>query len=94
MKRADIKLGVLYSNGKGVIRQVTGEGEEFIIYPGQTDCDCLQYRAWLAAPGRKRTTPLSAKSNTTRTSFAAWAKREASDEEVALVRTSIASEVV
>jgi hypothetical protein len=74
MKKKDIKVGKTYTDNKGSIRLVVDEGPEFTLgSKWQTDKDCLRYRLL-----RKKRGPgkVGEGYNTTRTSFARWAKRE------------------
>lgn len=80
MKKSEIVVGGVYSDGKKGRRKVTAEGGAYRLYPSQDDGDCVQYEHLAgktpAYPrGRSRAgNPLL---NATRTSFAAWAvKRE------------------
>lgn len=98
MKRADIEVGKHYTDGKGRIRKITGAGALFRLYNGQIDADCLEYEQWdpLRKRGkilgmRRRIKPTylgstrkdSGRLHITRSSFASWAKREATVEEIA-----------
>lgn len=74
MKKGQIHVGKTYHNGKQgrfyAERKVIAAGPEYILYSGQEDLDCLRY---LQVKGNNQ----GVCSNTTRTSFANWAKGEA-----------------
>ena len=71
MKKDDIKTGVCYTDGKGAVRLVVAEGPEYVLYPGQTTTDNVRYRLL----AKKRGPNVVGKEyNSTRASFAAWAK--------------------
>lgn len=76
MKKADIVAGKTYSNGKtGRFygeRKVLELGPQFKLYGSQTETDCLRY-VQIKGP-----TARSAQ-NSTRASFAAWAKAVVED---------------
>ena len=71
MKKTDIKLGRMFTDGVGNIRKIVGVGP-YILYDGQQNTDCVRYK--LIA---KRLGPYSVGSerNCTRQAFAAWAKK-------------------
>lgn len=69
MKKSEIEIGGMYSNGKGRVRRIIEEGP-FKLYSGQTDTDCVKYVTVKA--GNKRN--LQRESAMTRASFATWAK--------------------
>lgn len=57
------EVGAIYSNGKGRTRRVLAIGREFLLYPGQSDSDCLRYEDNKGERG-----------NMTINSFRKWAK--------------------
>ena len=71
MKKSEIKLGSIYSDGKGNIRKIVGVGP-YLLYPGQENTDCVRYK--LIA---KRLGPhlVGSEQNCTKQSFATWAKK-------------------
>lgn len=90
MKKAKIEVGQVYTNGKGTFRKVTGAGPDFLLYTGQEDVDCLEYEAWVTLSKGIRRKPSTGFGGATlyhfhitRSSFASWAKRLATAEEIA-----------
>jgi hypothetical protein len=82
MKQQDIKVDGVYTDGKLGLRRVTAAGPEYRLYDGQEETDCLQYELISSTAGVQSITqrgtsaagnPLA---NSTRQSFAAWAKAE------------------
>lgn len=73
MKTSEIKVGRTYTDGKGAIRLVTGEGRLFKLYQGQASTDCLQYKLLAKKRGPH---PVGSVCNSTRAAFASWAKEE------------------
>lgn len=71
MKKSEIVVGGVYSNGKGRVRKVVAEGEKYVLYPGQYDRDCVRYEILDDGSGKKPNTYIA---NASRASFAAWAK--------------------
>lgn len=71
MKTSEIKVGARYTNGKGSVREVTGQGAEFVLYDGQHDDDCVQ---WKCVGRAKHGPAIGVSGSMTRNSFAAWAK--------------------
>lgn len=67
MKKSDIVLGGMYSNGKGRTRKVIGMGPLFKLYPSQESINCLRYES-VGGPKRED------RGNMTIESFATWAK--------------------
>lgn len=70
MKKSEIILGGKYQNNAGTIREVLAVGPEHVLYQGQAETDNLRYR--VTAKGRHFNGPVEG--NSTRASFAAWAK--------------------
>lgn len=85
MRKEEIIVGSTYSNGKegrhAGLRRVVGVGPEFKLYDGQAELDCLQYAI---VKGKREhldngKTPAGEQlRNSTRASFAAWAKERVS----------------
>ena len=75
MKKAEIVLGGKYENNAGTVREVIGVGPEFVLYRGQAETDNLRYR--VIKKGRRCTGPTEG--NSTRGSFASWAKSKVSE---------------
>jgi hypothetical protein len=74
LKKKDIKVGKRYiDKHNNSVREVVDEGPHCKLISGQTEEDCVRYQ--LIA---KKRGPYLVGSfhNTTRTSFARWAKRE------------------
>lgn len=73
MKLNEIVLNGEYTDDKGGVRKVIGMGPEFTFYPGQVSTDNLRYLIVKSpqkgeyGPGKER--------NTSRGSFAAWARK-------------------
>lgn len=78
MKKSQIGKGRFYSDGKVGIREVLDEGPQYKLYDGVEDKDCLRYRCLSA----KSASDVGQEQNSTRTSFAAWAKLEIPSVEV------------
>lgn len=72
MKRTDIGVGRFYTDGKAGLREVLAEGPQFKLYDAVKDEDCLCYKPYVSSGG----IPAGTQTNTTRVSFAAWAKSE------------------
>lgn len=73
MKKANIKVGGVYTDGKGGVRQVVAQGAQYVLYPTQVDQDNLRYRVVAKKRGPLR---VGEECNSTRASFAAWAVAE------------------
>jgi len=78
MKKQDIGVGRFYSDGKGGLREVIAEGPEYKLYESVADGDCLRYKSYVSSGG----IPAGTENNSTRTSFAAWAKFEITNKDV------------
>lgn len=76
MKKSEIKIGAVYSNGKGRERKVIDRGD-YQIVPCQTDHDCILYE--IVKDGTKRNSSAGKRYEMTATSFANWAKEEVKD---------------
>lgn len=81
MKQQDIKVGSVYTDGKLGLRRVTAAGPEYKLYDGQEETDCLQYEVITSAAAgsiveRGKSVDGKPLANSTRQSFAAWAKAE------------------
>lgn len=87
MKREAVQVGKVYANGATppLLRKITGEGPQFCFADWQEDRDCVGYQAyrWNEKAGKYRPSGMNLKC--TRASFASWAKREATAEEMALL---------
>ena len=93
MKRTDIQTGAVYTDGKNRFRTVTGEGY-YPLYSGQMDADCIEYtqRDVRTTRGKTRVVDVSSDyprnrrsplhHHITRASFATWAKRLATEDEI------------
>jgi hypothetical protein len=73
MKKSDIKIGKRYTDQKGNIREVIGEGPNYASYCSQTDYDCVRFRLIAKKRGPQ---VVGHEYTTTRSSFASWAKVE------------------
>lgn len=96
MNKNALQVGVVYVGNPGYFRMVTATGPQFLLYPGQEDHDCLEY-VGVTLRGKKMSTPMMAPTwnksrksphhhHSTRSSFAGWAAREATVEELTLVK--------
>lgn len=72
MKKSEIVLNGKYANQAGTVRKVIAMGPEYVLCHGQADRDNLRYR--VLTRGAHCTGPNEG--NSTRTSFAAWAKEK------------------
>jgi len=72
MKTKDIKVGNLYTDNKGNIRLVLAVGRGYVLYPSQAETDTLRYKIIKKKLGPH---PVGAECNSTRASFAVWAKQ-------------------
>lgn len=75
MDKNSIKVGALYSNGKGRIRAVLDLGD-YTLYPGQANHDCVKYS--VINDGTKKNNGAGTIGVMTRASFSAWAKEQVS----------------
>lgn len=75
MKKSEIEIGKLYSNGRGRIRKVIDIGPQYKCYAGQENDECLRYE--IVQDGTKKNRDTGKQCNMTLASFAAWAKEEA-----------------
>lgn len=73
MKKADIEIGAVYSNGKGRERKVIDRGD-YQLVPCQTDHDCILYE--IVKDGTKGNASAGKRSEMTAASFANWAKEK------------------
>lgn len=73
MKRSLIEVGKRYTDNKGGIREVIAVGSEYVLYDSQTETDNLRYRL---IEKKRGPYPVGAECNSTRASFASWAKSE------------------
>lgn len=76
MKKSEIKIGAVYSNGRGRERKVIDRGD-YPIVSCQTDHDCVLYE--IIKDGTKRNQSAGKRSEMTAASFANWAKKEVKD---------------
>ncbi|WP_442637776.1 hypothetical protein [Rossellomorea marisflavi] len=72
MRKSEITLGGVYSNGKGRVRKVVAEGAEYVLYDSQEETDNLRYE--IIHDGSKNNRTAGQQGNITRSSFASWAK--------------------
>lgn len=73
MKKQQIKLGGKYTDGKGSVREVIGVGPQYRLYNAQQEDDNLRYKLLAKQRGPY---VVGEERNSTRASFAAWAKGE------------------
>lgn len=74
MKKSEIKIGKLYSNGKGRIRKVVDMGPQYKLYDAQVCEDNLRYE--IVNDGSKKNRTAGEQGNMTLAAFASWAKEE------------------
>ena len=76
MKKSEIVVGKTYSNDKGTSKYVVAEGPQYTLLRNQGDLDCIRY--YFRHKNGKVTPQCGEKFqfNTTRESFAKWAKAE------------------
>jgi hypothetical protein len=75
VKKSEIKLGGMFTNGKGTIREIVGVGP-YLLYDGQMDTDCVRYKLIAKKLGPHS---IGSEQNCTRQSFASWAKKLVSE---------------
>ena len=80
MKKSEVMVGGVYSNGKGRVRKVIAEGPEYVLYDGQTETDNLRYE--IINDGSKKNRTAGEQGNITRTAFASWAKEKVEEDEI------------
>lgn len=73
MKKSEIKIGSVYTNGRGRERRVVDRGD-YPLYDGQLDHDCILYE--VVKDGSKKNLSAGKNGRMTATSFASWAKAE------------------
>lgn len=71
MKKSEIEIGSVYSNGKGRLRKVIDRGA-YPLYQGQGDMDDILYE--IVNDGTKKNTTAGKQGVMTASSFAYWAK--------------------
>lgn len=76
MKKSEIKIGAVYSNGKGRERKVLDRGD-YPMYGKQIDRDCILYE--IVKDGSKKNRTASEQVRMSAASFCTWAKQEVSD---------------
>lgn len=74
MKKNEIKIGGVYSNGKGRIRKVVDFGPQYKLYDAQECTENLRYE--IVNDGSKKNRTAGEQANMTVAAFAAWAKEE------------------
>lgn len=72
MKKCEIEIGRLYSNGKGRIRKVVDFGPQYKLYDSQECTENLRYE--VVQDGTKKNRTAGEQANMTIASFASWAK--------------------
>lgn len=78
MKKSEIKIGHIYSNGKGRKRLVVDFGPQYVLYAGQACSENLQYE--IIHDGTKMNTTAGKRENMTLASFASWCKEDVSED--------------
>lgn len=74
MKKTEIRIGGIYSNGKGRIRKVIDMGPQYTLYDGQECKDNLRYE--IIHDGTKKNRTAGEQHNMTLAAFASWSKAE------------------
>lgn len=74
MKKNEIKVGGVYSNGNGRIRKVIDFGPQYKLYDAQECTENLRYE--IVNDGSKKNLTAGEQCNMTIASFAAWAKEQ------------------
>lgn len=73
MKKSEIKIGAVYTNGRGRERRVIDRGD-YPLYAGQLDHDCILYE--IVKDGSKKNLSAGKNGRMSAVSFASWAKEE------------------
>ncbi len=73
MRISEIEFGKAYTDNKGGVRLVIGEGPDYVLYSSQWDRNCLRYRL---LEKKRGPFPVGSERNCTRNSFAKWAVEE------------------
>jgi hypothetical protein len=73
MRKQQIQMGKKYTDGKGNVREVIAVGAKYTLYPSQMESDNLRYRVLKKWKGPNM---VGDERNSTRASFASWAKGE------------------
>lgn len=81
MKKSDILIGRIYTNGKGRERKVLDRTQDgtYRVYDGQLDSDCVLYE--IVKDGSKKNLTAGKTSVMSAAAFSAWAKKEADHDE-------------
>lgn len=74
MKKSEIKIGHIYSNGKGRLRKVIDIGPQYKLYDGQGCDENMRYE--VVKDGSKKNLTAGTQGNMTMASFASWSKEE------------------
>lgn len=72
MKKSEIKVGCVYSNGRGRARRVVDIGPQYKLYDGQESTENLRYE--IVRDGSKTNRTAGQQQNMTLAAFASWAK--------------------
>lgn len=72
MKKSEIKIGGVYSNGKGRIRKVIDIGPQYKLYDEVASTENLRYE--IVNDGTKKNCTAGEEGNMTIQAFATWAK--------------------
>jgi hypothetical protein len=76
MRKAEITVGLRYTDNKGNVREVIAKGEQYVLYDGQADKDNLRYKVIAKKRGKHM---VGDECNCTTTAFASWAKSVVKD---------------
>lgn len=72
MKKSQIKIGKVYSNGKGRSRKVVDIGPEYKLYSAQESTENLRHE--IVQDGTEKNRTAGEQHNITLVAFASWAK--------------------
>lgn len=81
MKKADIIIGGVYSNGAGRVRRIIDMGPQYKLYPGAASEENVRYEVVL--DGSKRNSTAGKQANMSLQAFASWAKERAPEPNAA-----------
>ncbi|WP_317399723.1 hypothetical protein [Anaerotruncus colihominis] len=76
MKKSEIKIGHIYSNGKGRLRKVVDIGPQYKFYASQESEENMRYE--VINDGSKGNRTAGEQHNMTLASFASWCKDDVS----------------
>lgn len=77
MKKTEIKIGHVYTNGRGRTRKIIDMGPQYKYYPEQESEENVRYE--ILCDGSKKNATRGQQCNMTLASFASWAKEDVTD---------------